>query len=132
MAFLAGVMAGCGHHKTSSAPQTAPPIETEQAEADTGGAGSAAADVPRTRTPQASRIPITPVPPGGITAEDIRYVNTHPPIGTEVGLATWYSAPYKGRKAANGEVFEDYALTAAHRTLPMGSLIVVTNLKTGQ
>jgi len=49
-----------------------------------------------------------------------------------VGFATWYTAPYKGRKAANGQIFDDQALTAAHRTLPMGSLIVVTNLKTGQ
>lgn len=78
------------------------------------------------------RIPITPVPPGGITDADIRYVNTHRPILTEVGYATWYRAPYRGRKAANGEVFRDAALTAAHRTLPMGSLIVVTNLRTGQ
>ena len=84
------------------------------------------------RPPETARIPVTPVPPGGITEEDVRYVNTHPPIQTEVGYATWYSAPYKGRKAANGEVFQDGALTAAHRTLPMGSLIVVTNLKTGQ
>src|ERR1039457_6250428 len=38
----------------------------------------------------------------------------------------------KGRKAANGQVFNDHALTAAHRPLPMGSLIVVTNLKTGE
>lgn len=77
-------------------------------------------------------IPITPVPRGGITSADIHYVNTHRPILTEVGLATWYSAPYRGRKAANGQVFRDNALTAAHRTLPMGSLIVVTNLRTGQ
>jgi rare lipoprotein A len=47
-------------------------------------------------------------------------------------MASWYTAPYKGRKAANGQVFSDYSLTAAHRTLPMGSLITVTNLKTGQ
>jgi rare lipoprotein A len=72
------------------------------------------------------------VPPGGVTAEDLRYVNTHPALLTEVGLATWYTAPYKGRRAANGEVFDDTALTAAHRTLPMGSLVVVTNLSTGQ
>jgi rare lipoprotein A len=62
----------------------------------------------------------------------MRFVNTHPPLRTEVGLATWYTAPYKGRRAANGEVFDDDAFTAAHRTLPMGSLVVVTNLKTGQ
>ena len=79
-----------------------------------------------------ARIPPTPVPPGGVNAEDLDYVNTHQPILSEEGLATWYTAPYKGRKAANGQVFDDFALTAAHRTLPMGSLIVVTNLKTHQ
>jgi rare lipoprotein A len=126
-------LSGCGHNKQSArSPQTAPPIETEQAEADTGEAGTARTSIPQARAPQTERIPVTPVPLGGITEEDIRFVNSHPPILTEVGFATWYSAPYKGRKAANGEVFNDAALTAAHRTLPMGSLIVVTNLKTGQ
>jgi rare lipoprotein A len=78
------------------------------------------------------RIAPTPAPPGGVSAEDLHYVKTHRPILTEEGLATWYTAPYKGRKAANGQVFSDHALTAAHRTLPMGSLIVVTNLTTGE
>jgi rare lipoprotein A len=78
------------------------------------------------------RIAPTPVPPGGVNAADLDFVRTHRPILSEEGLATWYTAPYKGRKAANGEVFSDRALTAAHRTLPMGSLIVVTNLKTRQ
>lgn len=81
---------------------------------------------------QPSRIPITPVPAAGISQEDIEFVNSHQPVLTETGFATWYTAPYKGRRAANGQVFNDHALTAAHRTLPMGSLIVVTNLKTGQ
>ncbi|UWZ85423.1 septal ring lytic transglycosylase RlpA family protein [Occallatibacter riparius] len=71
------------------------------------------------------------MPAGGVSAEDIEYVNTHRPIRTETGYATWYTA-YRGRKAANGQIFDDRALTAAHRTLPMGSLIVVTNMKTGQ
>jgi rare lipoprotein A len=83
------------------------------------------------RVPPA-RIPITPAPPGGVSDEDLDFINTHEAILTEEGLATWYTAPYKGRKAANGQVFDDHALTAAHRTLPMGSLIVVTNLRTGQ
>jgi rare lipoprotein A len=123
-------LSGCGHNKQNArSPQTAP-IETEQADSDE--TETARASIPRAGRQRTDRIPVTPVPPGGISQEDIRYVNTHPPILTEVGLATWYSAPYKGRKAANGEVFDDAALTAAHRTLPMGSLIVVTNLKTGQ
>jgi rare lipoprotein A len=79
-----------------------------------------------------ARIPVTPVAPGGITAEDLDFVATHRPILSEVGYATWYTAPYKGRRAANGQVFDDWAMTGAHRTLPMGSLVVVTNLKTGQ
>jgi len=129
--LLMFAVAACGHHKpTANAPQTAPPLETEQAEADE--AANPPASIPPVRPPQTARIPPTPVPLGGITSEDIRFVNTHPPILSEVGNATWYSAPYRGRKAANGEVFDDAALTAAHRTLPMGSLIVVTNLKTGQ
>jgi rare lipoprotein A len=72
------------------------------------------------------------VPEGGITAEDKEFILSHRPIFSEEGKATWYTAPYKGRKAANGQVFRDDALTAAHRTLPMGSLIVVTNLVTRQ
>ncbi|HEY2861265.1 MAG TPA: septal ring lytic transglycosylase RlpA family protein [Terracidiphilus sp.] len=75
---------------------------------------------------------MTRVPEGGVNPQDIEYVNSHRPIESETGYATWYTAPYKGRRAANGQVFDDRALTAAHRTLPMGSLIVVTNLKTGQ
>lgn len=75
---------------------------------------------------------MTSVPPGGVSEADIEYTRTHRPIESQEGLATWYTAPYKGRKAANGQVFSDRALTAAHRTLPMGSLITVTNLKTGQ
>ena len=81
---------------------------------------------------QFSRIPANPLPPGGITQADIEYVNSHRPIQTEEGYATWYTSPYKGRRAANGDVFSDAGMTAAHRTLPIGTLVVVTNLKTGE
>ncbi len=84
-----------------------------------------------TSNPPSAKIPVTPVPPGGVSQEDLEFVATHVPILSEIGVASWYTAD-RGRKAANGEVFDDNALTAAHRTLPMGSLIVVTNLKTGQ
>lgn len=54
------------------------------------------------------------------------------PIYTEVGMASWYGPPYDRRRGANGEIYDQNAVTAAHRTLPMGSLIRVTNLQTGQ
>jgi len=49
----------------------------------------------------------------------------------ETGLASWYGAPYDHRRASNGEVYDMHAMTAAHRTLPMGSIVRVTNVKTG-
>ena len=129
MAALAAVVllvSGCHHkQKVSRTPQTAPEIQRVPPAPPAPAAAGAA-------NPATGRIPVTPMPPGGVTPEDIRYVNTHPPLLSEVGLATWYAAPYKGRKAANGEVFDVSAFTAAHRTLPMGSLVVVTNLNTGQ
>ncbi len=54
------------------------------------------------------------------------------PIYSEVGMASWYGPPYNKRRGANGEIYDENAIPAAHRTLPMGSLIRVTNLQTGQ
>ncbi len=63
---------------------------------------------------------------------DAEFVQTHPVIYKEEGLASWYGPPYDKRRGANGEIFDKDALTAAHRTLPMNSLIKVTNVSTGQ
>ena len=110
------LLTGCGHHhKTKHPPEEMAPDAQEE--------------IQEYQPP--ARIAPTPAPPGGVNEEDLDYVATHRPILTEVGLATWYTAA-KGRKSANGQLFSDRSLTAAHRTLPMGSLIVVTNMKTGQ
>jgi rare lipoprotein A len=50
---------------------------------------------------------------------------------TETGMASWYGAPYHNRRASNGEIYNMRAMTAAHRTLPLGSIVRVTNLKSG-
>lgn len=49
----------------------------------------------------------------------------------ETGLASWYGAPYHKRRSSNGEVYDMHALTAAHLTLPLGTMVRVTNVKTG-
>ena len=56
--------------------------------------------------------------------------NAVPTGSVETGLASWY-AP-NGRRSANGEVYDGNSLTAAHRTLPLGTLLRVTNLSTNQ
>jgi len=52
------------------------------------------------------------------------------PLDTETGIASWYGPPYHNRRGSNGEVYNMHAMTAAHRTLPLGSIVRVTNLKT--
>lgn len=59
-----------------------------------------------------------------------------PPHGrvleSEVGIASWYGAPYHNAREADGQIYNQNAMTAAHRTLPMGTLVRVTNLSTRQ
>ncbi len=70
--------------------------------------------------------------PAAETAEDefAEYKNAKP-IWSEVGYASWYGPPYHNRRGANGQIYDQNAMTAAHRELPMGSVVRVTNLKTG-
>lgn len=48
------------------------------------------------------------------------------------GTASWYGGQFHGRKTANGETFDMNAMTCAHRTLPFGTLLHVTNLDNGR
>lgn len=50
----------------------------------------------------------------------------------ETGIASWYGPGFHGKPTANGETFDQNALTAAHRTLPMPSMVRVTNLDNGR
>src|ERR1700677_3787877 len=47
---------------------------------------------------------------------------------TETGIASWYGIPYDGRRAASGEIYHMDQLVAAHRTLPFGTWVEVTDL----
>ena len=54
------------------------------------------------------------------------------PLAVQQGLASYYGREFHGRKTANGEIFDMEAMTAAHRTLPFGTMVKVTNLKNDQ
>ncbi|MEL6814692.1 MAG: septal ring lytic transglycosylase RlpA family protein [Cyanobacteria bacterium J06598_3] len=53
-------------------------------------------------------------------------------VSSNVGGASWYGPGFHGRLSANGETFNQYAMTAAHRTLPFGTNVLVTNLYNGR
>ena len=59
----------------------------------------------------------------------IKYIPKEDPNYFEEGIASWYGPKFDGKLTANGEVFDQYAVTAAHRTLPIPSLVKVTNLE---
>jgi rare lipoprotein A len=47
----------------------------------------------------------------------------------QFGVASYYADKFEGRKTANGEIFRQNKLTAAHNTLPLGTFIIVTNIR---
>ncbi len=48
------------------------------------------------------------------------------------GIASWYGADFEGRLTSNGEIYDMYAFTAAHKTLPLGTVVKVNNLDNGK
>ena len=110
------VLAGCSHHAKTAYTPPPPPIPATP---------SPVYPPPATSTPgTAAR---TEPPPSGDGL-----VETRTPIYSETGMASWYGPNYHAHRGANGEVYDQNGISAAHRTLPMGSLIRVTNLQTGQ
>jgi rare lipoprotein A len=111
MALMAG---GC-HRETTRAYQPPPPPAANRTARSTHPVRTADTDT-------ANTAPVAPPPPAPVPNSFGK------PVSTEVGLASWYGPPYAGRKGADGTVYDQNALTAAHLTLPMGTMVRVTNL----
>jgi len=114
------MLPGCGSRRPviGRQPPPAQPTETTPATEE---AAKRSTNVPETPPPAASapkryKPAPAPVPPGY----------------TEEGNASWYGVPFHGRRASNGEVYDMYKLTAAHRTLPFETMVRVTNLNNGK
>ena len=112
--MLAGLTSGC-HHKTQVSRRYPP---APPAARGTGGSDTAR------RTPYAVPLPLGPVDDNAIVSGRL--------ASTQIGLASWYGPPYANHAGANGQIYDQNAMTAAHRTLPMGTLVQVTNLSTNQ
>ena len=104
------LLGGCGGHKPAQAPAPPPPSIPQEQE-------KPVAIPPPVETPGA--------------AEKIEVPANAKPIFEETGMASWYGAPYHNRRGSNGEVYDMNAMTAAHLALPLGSIVRVTNLRTG-
>jgi rare lipoprotein A len=96
--------------------------------------------------PQRAAVPAAPPPasaPAGeapsdaakgeaakVTAPEIEILLDAKPVLVETGIASWYGPPYHNRRGSNGEIYDMHAMTAAHRTLPLGSIVRVVNVQT--
>jgi rare lipoprotein A len=113
MPFLA-VACGGGHH-VANRPPAAPP------------AAASSSTQPPTTSDAGVMGPTAPSKRG-------KGKNVPPAVvgWTEQGNASWYGNPFNGRRSSNGEVYDMYKLTAAHRTLPFETMVRVTNLSNGK
>ncbi len=116
LALLAStLLSGCGGHKAPQAQVPPPP------------------SIPQEKEKTAATPPSPEAQPAKTASADetIAIPANAKPIFEETGMASWYGAPYHNRRGSNGEVYNMHAMTAAHLTLPLGSIVRITNLKTG-
>ncbi len=111
---LSGVvfLAGCGHKPVSVAVPPAPSVEQAPS--------AESADAKTSESSSSSEAAIAEIDPNA------------KPLLVETGIASWYGAPYHNRRGSNGEIYDMHAMTAAHRTLPLGSIVRVTCVENGE
>jgi rare lipoprotein A len=119
---LSFALTGCGEHKQARVDVPPPPPITEPDSQTT-----SVKTAPPAKTPSTTEVATVH------SEEDaLRIPPDAKPISVETGIASWYGGPYHNRRGSNGEVYNMHAMTAAHRTLPLGSIVRVTNVKTGR
>lgn len=113
---LVVVFSGCSHHNavTVSAPVVPPPLSPDSEAASARQASVQTNPGEAENDSEMERVPLD-----------------RKPIFVETGVASWYGPPYHNRRGSDGKIYNMNAMTAAHRTLPLGSIVRVTNVKTG-
>jgi rare lipoprotein A len=113
-------LSGCASRNPIADRRQTPPAQPSETPPGTSEAAKRSTDVPETpvnpTTPKRGKTAPIPAPSGY----------------TEEGNASWYGAPFHGRRASNGEIYDMYKFTAAHRTLPFETMVRVTNLSNGK
>ncbi len=121
-AIALALVAGCSHHRQTAYTPPPPAIQPAQPSTDE--------SAPPTPQPEYRKHERGERRSPALSADE-EFVETHAPIYTETGMASWYGPPYNNHAGANGRIYDENAISAANRTLPMGSLIRVTYLRTG-
>jgi rare lipoprotein A len=119
--FAFFVLAGCAMPPNVANQASNPPLSTRSTQANAAGTSAPQAfGTPPATAPDASGTSLADAQP--MTEAGPNVANFR-----ETGRASWYGRFFHGRRTANGERYDMHALTAAHRTLPLGSYVKVTN-----
>jgi rare lipoprotein A len=123
LCVLCVYFSGCASRKPIADRRQPPPAQPSETPAETAEAAKRSTDV------DAPAMPSAPAP----SVKRNKSVSVPTPSGyREEGNASWYGVPFHGRHASNGEIYDMYKLTAAHRTLPFETMVRVTNLNNGK
>jgi len=123
LCLLCVYSSGCAARKPIADHRQPPPAQASETPAETTDAAKRSTGV------DASDLPSAPAPS---TKRNKPAAAPAPSGYTEEGNASWYGVPFHGRHASNGEIYDMYKLTAAHRTLPFETMVRVTNLNNGK
>ena len=66
----------------------------------------------------------------GMSRKQIEAIKDHPKV--QIGIASYYGRQFHKKRTANGEIFNMYRVSAAHKTYPLGTKVKVTNLENGK
>jgi rare lipoprotein A len=106
--------AGCAHHTYQTQVPAQVPAQTPAGQPYPGQPAPSAPSAPSGAPPAIERQPAAP----GLYVEE--------------GVASWYGIPFNGHRTSNGEIYDMHDMTAAHRTLPFGAVVRVTNMANGK
>ncbi len=123
------LVSSCGHPKQARV--EVPPPPPVAATTEPPAKAAPAANIPPVREKSAPAESAKSAEEGGADLAEPTVPAGTEPMATETGLASWYGPPYHNRRGSNGEIYNMHAMTAAHRTYPLGSIVRVTNVKTG-
>src|SRR5260370_15539949 len=124
LSVVPALSSGCASRKPLADRRQPPPSQPAETPAKSADRAKRSTDVPETPptsppavpAPKRNKPALVPVPSGY----------------TEEGNASWYGVPFHGRHASNGEIYDMYELTAALLTLPVETMVRVTNLNDGK
>jgi rare lipoprotein A len=118
---------GCGARNSSASRTQAPPLQPSAPATEADSSPKSDASGESAKSQPAAGAASTPAP---VKRRDS---DVNPAAEyTEEGNASWYGAPFHGRRASNGEIYDMNKMTAAHRTLPFNTMVRVTNLNNGK